>query len=271
LKSSKDRFIISGYVIIVVVKTTTSGTMINGNEKSIEHLKRFGLTDYEAKAYAALVSVGTSSVTEVSQLCDVPRSNLYAVLEKLSTMGFVEIQKGRPILFKARDPKDVLEEVEKQRIKELGESKGTLVKELEKVMNKQKTNAEPTLVWGVRGHEAIMNKIGEMIKRSKSEFTVNIPNLEWLEPNYSHLESAKERGVKVRIITENKGNLPKYQRIGLVRTRDKIWGIDVLSDEREILVGPSPPLVAAWLDNPEMALHVKDFLGLVWKDAKVMK
>jgi sugar-specific transcriptional regulator TrmB len=248
-----------------------SGTMLSNNEKIIENLKKFGLTDYEAKAYAALASLGISSVTEVSQLCDVPRSNLYAVLEKLSSIGFVEIQKGRPILFKARHPREVLEETEKQKVRELSDARKFLTKELEKTINKQKTNAEPTLVWGVRGHEAIMTKIGEMIKRAKSEFTLNIPNLEWLETNYILLEEAKKRGVKIRIITENKGEISRFQKIGIVRTRDKILGIDVLSDEREMLIGPSPPLVAAWLDNSEMALHVKDFLGLVWKDSKVMK
>ena len=246
--------------------------MVPFNEKLLENLKTFGLTDYEAKAYAALVSLGTSSVTEVSQLCDVPRSNLYSVLEKLNAMGFVEIQRGRPILFKARDPKRVLDEVAELKVKEIERAKAEVSEELQKVIDKGKVNVEPSLIWGIRGHEAVITKVAEIIKRSKGEVMINVPNVALLDGKvYEHLEEAKGRGVKIKIATEEKGDWKKFQKVGIVRTRNKIYGLDILADEKEVLVAPSLPVVAAWVDNPEMALHVKDFLDLVWKDARVMK
>lgn len=257
---------------IVVVSTTKVVFMAPFNEKILENLKTFGLTDYEAKAYSALVSLGTSSVTEVSQLCDVPRSNLYAVLEKLNTMGFVEIQKGRPILFKARDPKKVLEEATELKVKEIEKAKAEVSEELQKITNTEKANVEPSLIWGIRGQEAVITKVAEIIKRSKGEIMINVPNVALLDGKlYEHLEQAKGRGVKIRIATEEKGDWKKFQKVGIVRTRDKIYGLDVLADQKEVLVAPSIAIVAAWVDNPEMALHVKDFLDLVWKDARVMK
>lgn len=242
------------------------------DKKLLENLKIFGLTDYEAKAYTALVSLGTPTVTEISQLCDVPRSNLYAVLEKLNEKGFVEIQKGRPILFKARDPERVLDEAGKEFANKVKDAKKEALQELRKISSKGKTDVEPALIWGVKGPEAVMNKTAEIIKRSKSEIFFNIPDVSVLDDNIlEQLNKAKERGVKIKIVTERKKDLKKFQKYGVVRTRDKIYGIDILSDGKEILIGPSLPLVAVWLNNPEMALHVKDFLDLLWKDADIMK
>jgi sugar-specific transcriptional regulator TrmB len=108
------------------------------NNAVIEKLKLFGLTDYEAKAYSALVSLGTASVTEVSQICDVPRSNLYSVLESLSGKGFADIQKGRPILFKAIAPDKVLGDVEKQKNEEMKSAKKAVADELGKISRREK-------------------------------------------------------------------------------------------------------------------------------------
>jgi sugar-specific transcriptional regulator TrmB len=233
----------------------------------VDDLKAFGLSDYEAKAYVALVRAGTASVTEVSQLCDVPRSNLYATLEGLNKKGFVEIQNGRPIIFKALDPARTLEEAERNAVRRMRSAKESATSRLEKLKAEKGSDAVPALIWGVRGHSSVLAKIREMIGRSKNEVLINLPDLSLLEPMFGELEKASGRGVKIKIATENRGNLAKFRRISLLRIRDKIHGVDVVSDDREVLVAPSLPIAAAWVDNPEMALHVKDFLNLVWKDA----
>lgn len=242
------------------------------NPELVKNLNIFGLSDYEAKAYGALVSLGTGSVTEVSQLCDVPRSNLYSVLEKLNKKGFVDIQRGRPILFKAIDPKKVLKEVEREKGKETEKAKENALKELNKLYAEEKKGEEPALIWGVRGYDAVMRKIIEIIRRSKKEVLVNIPNISIFDGEvFEELRKAKNRKVKIKIAAEHNKILRKFKSVALIRTRDKIHGIDIVADEKEIIIAPQIPIVAAWLDNPEMALHVKDFLELIWKDAKVMK
>jgi len=57
----------------------------------------------------------------------------------------------------------------------------------------------------------------------------------------------------------------------MLRIREKIHGTDIVVDDKEVLVAPSFPIAAAWIDNAEMAVHVKDFLNLVWKDSVVLK
>ncbi len=236
----------------------------------VEDLKELGFSEYEAKAYVALVKAGSANVTELSQLCDVPRSNLYAVMEKLCQKGYAEIEKKRPLVFRAVDPKRALNEEAGRRIKALKEARDRAVRELESIKG-EKGPMIPAIVWGVKGFDAVQDKAVEMIKRAKNEIMINVPDPEILsDPVLEELKKAVKRKVKVRIATENK-NLDRIKGIGIVRIRDRIHGFDMVVDEREVMVAPAIPFAAAWLDNPEMAVHVKDFLNLVWKDSRVLK
>ena len=256
------------YKNIVALKTTRAVYM---DYELINSLKVFNLTDYEAKAYIALASLGTASVTEVSQICDVPRSNLYSVLEGLNEKGFVDVQKGRPVLFKAVSPEDALEDAERQLSEQTKRARESVVKKLKDFKGKE-TNIVPALIWGIKGYSNVMAKIQEIIRKSRSEVMINVPDVSIFDDKiYAELQKARERGVKVRMAVEKKGDIEKFRIICIVRVREKIHGTDIMIDDKEVLVAPSFPIAAAWIDNPEMAVHVKDFLNLVWKDSVMLK
>ena len=237
----------------------------------INGLKAFNLSDYEAKAYIALSSLGTASVTEVSQICDVPRSNLYSVLESLNERGFVDVQRGRPVLFKAVSPEKALEDAEKELSDRTKKARESVVRKLKDFKGKE-TSIVPALIWGIKGSSNVLAKIQEIIKKSRSEIMINVPDVSIFDEKiYEELEKASERGVKVKMAVEKKGDIEKFKKICMVRVREKIHGIDIVVDDKEVLVAPSFPIAAAWIDNPEMAVHVKDFLTLVWKDSVVLK
>ncbi len=80
-------------------------------EGVVEKLKRVGLTEYEAKAYIALLNTHLCTATQVSEKSDVPRTRIYAVLECLGQKGWVRIYSGVPLLFKAVDPLVVFEQI----------------------------------------------------------------------------------------------------------------------------------------------------------------
>ncbi len=237
----------------------------------INGLKAFNLSDYEAKAYIALSSLGTASVTEVSQICDVPRSNLYSVLESLNERGFVDVQRGRPVLFKAVSPEKALEDAEKELSERTKKARESVVRKLKDFKGKE-TSIVPALIWGIKGPSNVLAKIQEIVRKSRSEIMINVPDVSIFDEKiYEELEKASDRGVKVKMAVEKKGDIGKFKKICMVRVREKIHGIDIVVDDKEVLVAPSFPIAAAWIDNPEMAVHVKDFLNLVWKDSVVLK
>lgn len=243
------------------------------NSDLLKDLETFGLSEYESKALAALVSAGkASSVTELSQICDVPRSNLYSVLEKLHKKGLVEIQEGRPQLFKALEPEKSLMEIEKEKKKNLEEAKESALEKLSNLRGEEETETIPALVWGVKGYDSVIKKMKGMIGRAKKQVLINSPDVDiFIEELYEELEEAEERGVKIKISTENKEDYEKLREIAIVRTRDKIHGIDLVADEEEVIIAPKLPAVGVWVDNPEMAQHVKNFLNVIWKDSKIIE
>jgi len=56
-------------------------------ESVVEKLQQVGLTEYEAKAYSALLNTHLSTATQVSEKSGVPRTKIYTVLKALKNKG----------------------------------------------------------------------------------------------------------------------------------------------------------------------------------------
>lgn len=83
-------------------------------ESVVEKLQRIGLTEYEAKAYLALLRDHLNSATKLSEKSGVPRTKIYSVLESLALKGWIRIYSGMPLLFRAVDPRDVFGKVKSE-------------------------------------------------------------------------------------------------------------------------------------------------------------
>jgi len=79
--------------------------------------KIFDLNLYEVKVWTALLSRGTSTAGELSNISDVPRSRTYDILESLEKKGFIIMKLGKPIKFVALKPNEVVERVKKNLVK----------------------------------------------------------------------------------------------------------------------------------------------------------
>jgi sugar-specific transcriptional regulator TrmB len=80
-------------------------------ESVVEKLQHVGLTQYEAKAYLALLNTHLSTATKVAEKSGVPRTKIYSVLEALKHKGWIHVHSGVPLLFKAVEPLAVFEKV----------------------------------------------------------------------------------------------------------------------------------------------------------------
>jgi sugar-specific transcriptional regulator TrmB len=75
--------------------------------------KIFNLNMYEVKVWTALLSRGTSTAGELSNISDVPRSRTYDILETLEKKGFIVMKIGKPIKFVALNLKRLSIELRK--------------------------------------------------------------------------------------------------------------------------------------------------------------
>lgn len=102
----------------------------------VEKLQRVGLTEYEAKAYLALLNTHLSTATQASEKSGVPRTKIYSVLDSLKDKGWVRVYSGVPLLFKAVEPLSVFEKVKGDYALFLESIQSTLNKEVNDMKEK---------------------------------------------------------------------------------------------------------------------------------------
>ncbi len=180
------------------------------SKEFVHKIKDFGLNSYEAKIWAAILSRGISTASELSDISNVPRSRAYDVLESLEKKGFITMKLGKPIKYIAVAPEEVITRV-KKRIKEDSDQHVKLVESLEKsdVLDELKLLAkgiehiDPSeLSSAIKGQENIHEHLISMIKGAKQSVII-VTNEEGLKRKADALrhaiEIAKRRGVTVEV------------------------------------------------------------------------
>ena len=132
-------------------------------ESVVKKLRRVGLTEYEAKAYLALLNTHLSTATQVSEKSGVPRTKIYSVLEALRDKGWVHVYSGVPLLFKAVEPLRVFEKAKEDYAELLDSVKTTLKEEVNKMKEK----------FVIKRFDIGLDGLKEAIKKAK---TVEINN-----------------------------------------------------------------------------------------------
>ena len=84
------------------------------HKEFLTKLREFGLNSYESKLWSALLSRGSSTAGELSDISGVPRSRSYDVLESLEKKGFILMKLGKPIKYVAVPPEEVIERIKKK-------------------------------------------------------------------------------------------------------------------------------------------------------------
>lgn len=90
-------------------------------DDTLRILKQMGLTEYESKAYLAMVSLIYAKADQISKQSEVPRSKIYMVLESLSEKGFIEVISGRPLYYRIIPPEDAFTKYKTKLLRDLDE------------------------------------------------------------------------------------------------------------------------------------------------------
>lgn len=176
-------------------------------------LTALGLSNYEADAYVALLSLGVTSADKVSSVTNIPYGRIYNVLNSLAKRGIVNIQKSRPKMFIAVEPMLALKRLLEARKKDLDREYDHLIKlasEIENQLSAKVSNTEKTSVfWTVAvGKEEAMRLIVQMIDEAQEEILFYGGNVERHYPELSNaiemmarkFAEVSKRGIKIRIL-----------------------------------------------------------------------
>ena len=256
--------------------------------------KIFDLNLYEVKVWAALLSRGTSTAGELSNISDVPRSRTYDILESLEKKGFILMKLGKPIKFVALKPEEVIERVKKNLVKYAKERTDRLenlrddevLGELNSLFTKGVKFVEPSDLSGsLRGRQNLYNHLDMMVRDAEKSITI-VTTKEGLNRKFEAimptLEKCKKRGVKIRIAAPiDASNLKvarEFKKVAEVRDLDKMKARFIIIDENQIMFmllddekfHPNYD-VGIWVNTEFFAQALEQMFEIAWKEMKQVK
>jgi len=245
------------------------------SDKTRRALQDLGLTEYEARAYLALLKRGAMTASETSELAPVPYSKVYEVLGSLERKGWIETEPGRPSKYYPRSPTDALEATRLRRERNLRANETQVLSELTPIFEKRDSQERPD-IWIVRGEFNILSKIRETLGRSTKEILIAVPTLsreimDLASPTLLHLKSI---GVKIQLMTSesiDRKTLDEACEFAEVKVRGQMFGGGLVSDMQEVMLllegeGEGTAL-AIWSDHVGLARFAKNYFEYLWSDA----
>lgn len=171
---------------------------------AVESLRDLGLTEYEAKVYAALVKIRSGTASDIHLVSGIPRSAVYGALNRLEERGVVEVQSSKPMRHRAVPPETALEKLKDNFI---AESEDALAS-LKEIYQTQRLEAREEAIWTISGVKNVSGKIIEMISGAQTDiiFAASYPSFHEIAKTYPIFENVKceiinkiEEGVTVRV------------------------------------------------------------------------
>jgi sugar-specific transcriptional regulator TrmB len=200
----------------------------------VPYLMQAGLSEYEAKAYAALLEKNPASAYETARSSGIPTSKVYEVVSKLTEKGIISALGGEGT--KKYIPIEPGEFVEGLRVR----NDATLTA-LEEGLASLEKGSDVSYIWNIEDPDYLMDRALKMIRESGDSLLLSLWREE-MQALEGDLGEARQRGVKVAAV-----------HFGMMGARvegffqhpiqDTIYaekggrGLVVVADSREALVG----------------------------------
>jgi sugar-specific transcriptional regulator TrmB len=204
----------------------------------IDSLVRLGFSEYEAKAYVALLRESPVTGYQLAKLSGVPRSMIYEVVGKLTARGAaMTLRKEGSTKYAPVAAEEFLDQLHRDQ--------EALIALLKDELDHLISAPDLEYVWNIEGHENILAKAGEMIEQA--EVRIYLALLPATFPDLQPvLEEAIGRGVRVVLYTTSELDLPGGRVIVAHVSEETLGqarglGLILVTDGEEVLVGE-------WLD-----------------------
>ncbi|MFQ6077227.1 MAG: TrmB family transcriptional regulator, partial [Candidatus Bathyarchaeia archaeon] len=181
---------------------------------------------------------------------------------KLERRGLVEVQRGRPMRFRAASPSKALRKLEsqlrgalqkkflerkasleegfEQRMEEVSKAKETALRELESILEKA-SRVEPSedVVWTITGAENIVDQMKDFIRDGRKDVQLMLPQDEFGRVR-EEIASIASKGVRVTAITHRVTHearqITEYARVYHGKFSPSRFGIILVDGERAMFI-----------------------------------
>ena len=223
------------------------------SELPINELLKIGFSEYEAKAYVALLSKSPVSGYELAKISGVPRSMIYEVLGKLTARGAaMTLHTGNVTKYAPFPAEEFLTQVQREHT--------VLIDSLKKQLIRFAETPELEYVWNIEGDDNITAKALEMIGQAAQRLYLALRPASFPVLQTALIE-AIARGVRVVIYTTDSLDLPGAQVMVAHVAEETLeqargLGLILAVDGVEVLIGEWLTAVHAWASWTRSPLFV---------------
>ena len=216
----------------------------------IAMLVQIGFSEYEAKAYVALLRTGPATGYELAKVSGVPRSMIYEVLGKLAARGAAMTLRKEGGTMYAPVPADEL-------LERLRREQEEIIVALRDNLAALGQPAGLEYVWNIEGQENVLARATEMVAEARQEIYLSLQPAVFPHLREALIEAA-ERGVRVVAYTPQPLELAGVQVVVTPVSEEAsarvegLWLVLVV-DEEEVLIGEwlaAAPARASWTNSP---------------------
>jgi sugar-specific transcriptional regulator TrmB len=256
-------------------------------------LLHLGLTASQAKVYLALLKLETDNKgITIAKFADVPRQDVYRLLDELQQIGIVQKTLTRPATFRCVPAVETVSILLERRMRDFSQLKreaDNFVKNAENTIHEKLNLSGNDQFILISEREAITCKAREQIEElqvSLSDITPSNELVPWLTVLSKSVEGALSRGVKIRWITEEPADSssiyeflqtyseyrnfevrfvssPLRAKIGIFDSKEVILGINI-----DCGFSRSPAL---WSNNPSFVALAENYFEDYWKSGRDLK
>jgi predicted transcriptional regulator len=230
-------------VAILLMQFDTSGRGLNNcaggaMTDATGLLQQLGFSEYEARAYLALLQRNPLNGYELAKVSGLPRANIYAVLQKLEERGaVVRLDLPNGTRYVPIPPTELTQRVATRFQQTLDA--------VEQALEDLATPADPEYVWNIRGYTALLDHAQALLGATRERLLVAIVRQEasaLAEP----LAQASTRGVEIVTLCLDecpqdcgncRGTICRYCA---ALTAERRWLV-LVADDAEVLAGEVGP------------------------------
>ncbi len=249
----------------------------------IAKMKSFGLTEYQARAYLALLDLGTAPGSQIPAHSRVPRTRVYETMQQLHEKGLVQILPEKPVRYKPVPFSTYLRLLaEEHRVKaqQLSLNAATLAREFAPAVTV--STEERGRFEAIYGRRNIRDRLADMYESAQTHVTaigsVHSP-ARILHGLGTQLEATTALGVAVKLAFftdhNNEPEVRALARYSDVRHIDFFTPVERHAvDGRQFLMSHPIPDddsasrgedIAIWTDDPAIASAMEQMAERIWE------
>lgn len=224
------------------------------------YLQALGMTDWESRAYLALLEEAPATGYAIAKRSGIARSKIYEVLASLAAANFVQVSRGEPQMYAPLPPRELVTRLRAQFNQTLDEAESALT-------DFATESVHDGAIWDLQGRNAILERANQLITAAQQRILAelwaqDVPALD------EALRAAADRGVEIIVVGYGDVSLD-YASVHPHPATDAVtaglggrWVV-VSIDDRELVAGnvsAGAHSRAAWTSHPGLVVPVTELV-----------